>query len=249
MGSNQGALLLVRGQGGEASFGRALRTEPGMARPRLGCPTACGEAALGRVLVHLEALDWANEAIRDIKLWARAARSCKALAEWTQYAIFNMPGEEISTWAADDDEGWVDVWKPRRLLRLRIAFEHYSWLQAIREEAEAQERRRRWAGEMGAWVWSDSGDSPDNAREHWFLELHELGTADSSASRNTRTPSGRESGVRRRGRAENEDTGDSRTRVPGDAGTSLEQVELGALTGTASAQGRAGDPGRIGRAD
>ena len=215
----------------------------------MGCPTARGEAALGRVLVHLEALNWANEAIKDIKLWARAARSSKALAEWTQYAIYNMPDEEISTWAAEDDEGWVDVWKPRRLLQLRIAFEHYSWCLAIREEAAAQERRRRWAGEMGAWVWSDSGDSPENAREHWFLELHERGTANSSASRDTLTPSAREMGARGQDRAEEEDTGDGQSRVPDDAGTSPERVVTGALTGKASTQERAGVPGRIGRSD
>ena len=215
----------------------------------MGCPTARGEAALGRVLVHLEALNWANEAIRDIKLWARAARSSKALAEWTQYTIYNMPDEEINTWAAEDDEGWMDVWKPRRLLQLRIAFEHYSWRLAIREEAAAQERRRRWAGEMGAWVWSDSGGSPENAREQWFLELHELGTTNSSASKDTHTPGARETGARGQDRAEVEYMVDDQSRVPVDAGTSPERAGTGALTGTASTQERTGVSGRIGRSD
>ena len=98
----------------------------------------CGETALGRVLVHREALNWAGETVGDIKQWARAARGCKALSEWTQFTIYNLPGEVLDTWASDDDEGWVEVWKPRRLLQLRVKFEHCSWLHAIREEAAEQ---------------------------------------------------------------------------------------------------------------
>ena len=86
-----------------------------------------GEAALCRVMTHIEVTAWTGESEYDFKQWARAARGCKALADWTEYAIYNMPLEEESTWAPPEAEGWVDVWKPRRLLNLRIRFEHSSW--------------------------------------------------------------------------------------------------------------------------
>ena len=135
--------------------------------------TACGETALGRVLVHMEALDWVGETDGDIKHWARAARGSKGLSEWTQFTIYNMPGEEMNTWAQDEDEGWVEVWKPRRLLQLRIKFEHCAWLRVVREEAAEQERRRRAVEGAGAWFWAGlmSEDSSDS--ERWLLDLHE----------------------------------------------------------------------------
>ena len=216
----------------------------------MGCPTVWGEAALGRVLVHLEALGWADEAVRDIKLWARAARSCKALSEWTQYVVFNLPDEEINTWASDDDEGWIEVWKPRRLLRLRVKFEHCSWLHAIREEAAVQERRRRWAGEMGAWIWvATSEDSLDNEREHWLMELHEPRSWDTSASGRSRAPSGRELGWRRRGSAEDGGMDDSPARNPVETGVCQEQVGAGAPTDAARTLREVGNPGGFGRAE
>ena len=86
-----------------------------------------GEAALCRVMTHMEVTDWTGESEYDFKQWARAARGSKALAEWTEFVIYNMPLEEESTWAPPEAEGWVDVWKPRRLLNLRIRFEHSSW--------------------------------------------------------------------------------------------------------------------------
>ena len=73
----------------------------------------------------------------------------------------------IPTWAQDEDEGWVEVWKPRRLLQLRIKFEHCAWLRVIREEAAAQERWRRVEEGAGAWFWAGlmSEDSSEGERE------------------------------------------------------------------------------------
>ena len=153
---------------------------------------ARGEAALGRALVHMEVTGWAGETDLDLKHWARAARGSKGLAEWTEFVIYNMPMEEEDTWAQLEDEGWVHVWKPRRLLNLRIKYEHCAWLRVIREEAAAQARRRL-ADEVqrAFWTGSMSGDGSDG--ERWLLDLHESeggNDADGISSR-SRTSRGR----------------------------------------------------------
>lgn len=95
------------------------------------------------------------------------------MADWTEYVIYNMPLEEESAWASLGAEGWVDVWKPRRLLNLRIRFEHSTWQRVVQEE-EAAQARRRFADEVqrALWTGSVSGDGSEDGR--WLIDPYDV---------------------------------------------------------------------------